>query len=233
MLTKSQWQGVHVLTAAVFLVCGLFHLLKFNWHLFWAYVTKRSEAGFRYGREMAFSLLLFVVVAGGTILGLPPFSSVIAAGEAAKNSWSSPANEPPLPHMEELTLAQVADRLQMPEEKAVAQLEANGMGAETPKQTLAEIARGHGRTPQQVYAALQGPAPAPAASATHSGASMGLGSKTVADVASEMGISSEAALAQLKKRNIDAQSLDTIRTVASNAGMRPFEIVELLKEATR
>jgi hypothetical protein len=69
-----------------------------------ASATKRSEAGFRYRKELALSLLLFTAVAAGTILGLPPFSSVTTAGETTKNSWSSAANEPPVPHMEALTL---------------------------------------------------------------------------------------------------------------------------------
>ncbi len=37
-LTKEGWQEVHVLMAIVFLVGGLFHLLKFNWKVFTHYL---------------------------------------------------------------------------------------------------------------------------------------------------------------------------------------------------
>jgi hypothetical protein len=41
--TKQQWQAVRTLSAIVFLTGGLFHLLKFNWKAFVAYL--RGAAG--------------------------------------------------------------------------------------------------------------------------------------------------------------------------------------------
>jgi len=107
------------------------------------------------------------------------------------------------------------------------------MPTQAAKQTLAEFAKQHRRTPQEVYAALQAATPPAAAPAAHAGAGMGLRVKTVADVASELCISAESALARLKQYKIQAQPQDTTRTVASNANVRPFDVVELLKQAVR
>jgi hypothetical protein len=85
-LTKLQWQSVHTLAAVAFLTGGLFHLLKFNWKVFRAYATKKGDSGWRYGRELAASIVLVAMVATGTIAGMPPFSSLMAAGERIKNS---------------------------------------------------------------------------------------------------------------------------------------------------
>jgi hypothetical protein len=232
-LTKSQWQAVHMLTAIVFLLGGLFHLLKFNWRAFYNYATKRSEGGLRYGKEAAFSLVFFGAVLAGTLFGLQPFSFVTTAGEKVKNSWSAPSNEPPVPHMEMLTLTQVAGRLQLSEEAVLARLKESGWTAQASGQTLAEVARQNGRSPQETYTLLQRPATAHAADPAHPGTGMGLGIKTVGEISIELGLDRDRALAFLREHRIEALSEDTIRTVASNAGMRPFEVVELLKQAAK
>jgi hypothetical protein len=119
----------------------------------------------------------------------------------------------------------------MPEEKILAKLGEKGIPAEAPRQTLAEVAKQYRRTPQEAYAVLQTSTPAATAPAAHVGAAMGLGVKSVSDVASELGISSKTAVARLKEHDIKAQPHDMIRAVAVNANMRPFEVVELLKQA--
>lgn len=235
-LTKSQWQGVHILTAIVFLFGSLFHILKFNWNAFMNYITKRKGSGFRYAKELAVSILLFSAVLAGTIGEIRPFYLVTTAGESIKNSWSRPVNEPPVPHMEMLTVTQVADKLQMPESRALAILEKKGMTAGATKQTLAEVARQHKIAPREVYAALQ-PETAPTSAIqpesprVHAGSGAGYGIKTVAEIASDLGMTVENALDRLKAHKITAKPEDSLRSVAQSAGVRPFELVDLLKQA--
>jgi hypothetical protein len=45
--------------AAVFLVSGFFHLLKFNWRVFYAYLIKKREAGLQFKWELIASGFIF------------------------------------------------------------------------------------------------------------------------------------------------------------------------------
>jgi hypothetical protein len=140
-LTKTQWQSIHTLTAIAFLVGGLFHLLKFNWKVFWAYARKKGDSGWQYRKELAASIVLVVVVMAGTIIGIPPFSSVMSAGETVKNSCSTPDNEPPVPHLELLTLRQVSERLQIQPDALSSKLVQHGIVLAGIEQSLADLAK--------------------------------------------------------------------------------------------
>jgi hypothetical protein len=54
----------------------------------------------------------------------------------------------------------------------------------------------------------------------------------VADFAAELGITDEEAVERLQARNLKAKPLDTLRAVALSAGMRPFEVLEILKQGS-
>ena len=100
ILTKAQWQAIHTLTALIFLTGGLFHLLKFNWKTFWPIWRKRvNRAG---AIETSWRLRLCSPSSCWAELSieLQPFAYVVAAGETLKNSWATPADEPPIPHLE-------------------------------------------------------------------------------------------------------------------------------------
>ena len=45
-----------------------------------------------------------------------------------------------------------------------------------------------------------------------------------------LGLSTEVVLEKLRSHNIEATAQDTIRTVATKANMKPYELVELLKQ---
>lgn len=231
-LTKSQWAAVHTLMATIFLVGGLFHLLKFNWRTFYAYLLKKRESTLQFKREMAISAVVFLLVLAGTLLRLPPFQTLVYYGELAKNSWENPAEAAPIPHMEELDVKQVAERLQASPEKIISLLQQQGMPVDSAELSLASIASRYHRSPQQVYSALQ-KALSPAASMENhvpSAAGGGFGQKTVQSIAAELGMKTEEALEILQTRNLQAKPEDTVRSLASSAGVRPYEIVEILKQ---
>jgi hypothetical protein len=238
-LTKAQWQSIHTLTAIAFLVGGLFHLLKFNWKVFWAYARKKGDRGWQYRKEMVASIALVVVVMTGTIIGIPPFSSVMTAGETVKNSWSTPDNEPPVPHLELLTLRQVSERLQVPPDVLLPRLSQRGFVLTGIEQSLADVAKRNGRSPQEVYRIAKEvtgnptnlTTSSPGASGSHeeTGAGSGLGLKTLSEIAPQLGLTTEEALGRLRAEKFEAEPQDTIRTIASRRNRKPFEVVELLK----
>ena len=231
-LTKMQWTAVHTLMATIFLVGGLFHLLKFNWRVFYAYLMKKREATLQFKREMALSGLVFLLVLAGTLLRLPPFQTLVTYGELTKNSWENPAQAAPIPHMEEMDIKQVAERLQAPPDKIINVLQQQGMPVEGADLSLASIAKRYNRSPQQVYSTIQkalSPSPSAEAHAPAAGGA-GLGAKTIQGMAAELGLKTEDAIELLRANKLQAKPEDTIRTVALGAGIRPFEVVEILKQ---
>ena len=84
-ITKEGWGGIHILMALVFLIGGLFHILRFNWKIFLHYIRTRSGE-FHYGRELVGAALLTALVLTGTMVGVPPFSSVLTLNENIKES---------------------------------------------------------------------------------------------------------------------------------------------------
>ncbi len=238
-LSKGQWTGIHTLTAIVFLTAGFFHLLKFNWKLFWNYLTNRLPRATRMPWELTVSLLVMLLLLSGTMAQWPPFQGILNLGEAAKNSWETPRDAPPIPHMELLSVREVAQKLSLTEEKALETLRQAGLNASGPDQKWKDLAAASGKSPADLYLLLQSKtgipnsttahAPAAASSGGHAVGS-GLGQKTIAEVAREIGLTTNQTLAILKAQGMEADPQETVRTLADRVGKRPFEIVEILKK---
>ena len=234
-LTKQQWQAVHTLSAIVFLAGGLFHLLKFNWKAFTNYLRKRSETRLRFRWEIVGSLGLFLLVMAGTIASLPPFGTVMVAGERIKESWGVPGDEPPVPHLELQSLGDVASKLDLKPETAVQVLQEKGIAAAGANAPLKDVASRNRRTPREVYDALQqasGKKPEPAATHGAPGSGSGMGARTVSQVAKELGMTDAAAVAALAEKGVEARPEEDLRTISFRQGRRPFEVFEILKTAS-
>jgi biotin operon repressor len=238
-MSKGQWTGIHTLTAIVFLTAGFFHLLKFNWRLFWNYLTNRLPKATHLPWELTISLLTMLLLLAGTIAQWQPFQGILNLGESAKNSWETPRDAPPIPHMELLSVRAVAQKLSVTEEKAIETLRQAGLDVSGPDQKWKDLAAASGKSPADLYLLLQSKtgisnstnahAPAAVASEGHTTGS-GLGQKTIAEVAREIGLTTNQTLAILKAEGMEADPQETVRTLADRVGKRPFEIVEILKK---
>ena len=154
LLSKAQWQAVHTIVALAFLVAAGFHIY-FNWKVLVAYVKSKLQAGIRMKRELAAASLTGAAILAASITGIPPFGTVMDVGEDIKNSWSTTASEPPIPHAEFMTVAKLSETVKIPTEKAVANLEKQGITAAQPTMTVQQIADENKLTPQQVYQKIQ------------------------------------------------------------------------------
>ncbi len=232
LLTKEQWQAVHTLTAIAFLVGGMFHLLKFNWKAFLAYLRRKAGGSLAFRRELIASGALFLLILAGTISQQPPFQSVMAAGESIRQYWEEPAQAPPIPHMEEMTLQELAANLKMDPGSLFRALEGNGYAAVDQDETLRHLAQRHQSSPNIIYASLttaSGPASSEHKPSFGSGG-RGQGFKTLAQFAGENGISVEDAVRILAARGIEAKANDVMRDIAERSGRKPYELLEILKQ---
>ena len=155
-LSKQDWQNQHTLFSLAFAILSIFHLFSINWKAFWSYIVAKAHAG--PGRPIEiFSILFLALLFGiGTHLKIQPFSTVIDFGDALSESWEEQQQSPPIPHMERMTLREIAERFtrgQSPE-SLQKQLEEAGITAPSLDQTLESIARENNTSAQEVYKLL-------------------------------------------------------------------------------
>lgn len=228
-LDKRTWQAVHTVLASLFLAAVIFHLY-FNWRVITGYIRLRIGEGMRRKWELAAAASAFVVVMALTIAGAPPFQSIVTFGEGIKQTWSTQATEPPVPHAEEWTLAKAAEEAGIPVEKAASNLAGAGIEVKDPRSsTLEDLAANSGLTPQEVFKKARGKPLASNNPATAQGG--GWGRRTVAEAAEKDGIPIERALARLAAKGINASPDSTLRELAEPAGLTPMEVLGILRDS--
>lgn len=227
-LGKEEWVAVHILMATLFLTGSLFHLFKFNWRVFLHYL-KRKQHGSLFRKELLLSIGLFGLVLGGTILQVPPFSTVMAVHEEVKGYWEDQSESPPIPHMELMSLREVALRLSLDNEQMAERLAKLGLESVQEEQTLAEVAILLGLSPNELYNLLTGSGGSNYTTVSGPARRSGMGRKTLAEIASELEISVDQAIEKLKANGIDSQADQRLRDIASEAGKSPHELLEMIE----
>lgn len=224
-LDKAQWQAMHTVFALVFVAAAVLHLV-FNWRVLLAYLKTRLHTGTSNRREFAVASAVTVAVLALTLAGLPPFSTVVAVGEWAKNSWAGKETEPPVPHAEGLTLAQLADTTKQPLDQMLSTLARAGVREASAEITVGELATRNSLTPQQLYGrarATAGPMPV--------NVEAGLGRKSVQQVCEELGLDVNEGLRRLQAAGLEARADDTMKAIAGNHGRTPHDVLPVLRGA--
>ncbi len=211
-LGKDQWEAVHTIAGLLFLITASFHLY-FNWRLFLRYLNQRIKELF-----VAVSVVVLVMIA--TVSGLPPFSSIMNLSEKIKSAWTVNKTPPPIPHLELLSLRACCHKFQFSLKKALAKLEAAGIEYESPDQTLKEIAQQNHTSPQHIFSLIQQVTSMPLA---------GYGRMSLKEVCEKLHILISEALARLETKGITANPQDSLREIGQRVGLRPVEIVEIIK----
>ena len=226
-LTKEAWGAVHTIFSLSFIVMGSIHLY-FNWKPFVSYMKSRVRAGLRVRREVAYSGLISLFILTFTLLGLPPFSTIMDFGETISESWATEQEQPPVPHAELMTLPEFSQAIQIPLDALVFRLETAGVRVEDKNTIIKELAAANGMAPSELYQAIQSlPKVFPV---TEISGGMGYGKLNVADISKKLNISPELTVQILKANGIDATVDATIRDLATAHRMLPIEIVNLLEK---
>ncbi len=227
-LTKGQWESVHTILSFAFVIGGFFHILKFNWKVLLNYLKKKAVSGLRYRRELLTSAVLSVFFLAGSAAEIPPFVQIMDFGEYLKNSWASPEEEPPIPHLELQTLAKVARGLSLAPNQALKILQRKGVSVQDTSQTLREIAEEAGTSAREVYTLLREVRDRSAGEQGF-GAGSGLGRLTLSEAAERLSMPVDTVLARLARRGVEVQADLTIRDVAQQAGKRPYEVMKWIE----
>jgi len=226
LLDKSRWQAIHTILAFLFVVAAGFHVY-FNWRVIVGYVKTRLSEGIRRKWELAGATGLIVGIVALTIGGVAPFQTVMDVGEELKNSWATPASEPPVPHAEEWTLLKMAENTKQPVEQVVANLQKAGYAVGDPdKTTLKAIATAAGAVPQEVFQKAKGTAAVSGGVMAEGG---GWGRKTVKQVAEQAQVPLADAVARLKDKGISATADMNIRELAQAVALTPIDLAKIIQ----
>ena len=221
---KEEWQAIHMNFSLLFVVLSIFHLFTVNWKTFWSYLKSKTSKGLNKKREFFISTFLTIAIFFAVIFSIPPFSTVVDFGEYLTNSWDNEDVNPPIPHAELLSLADLTTQLEDANiEKIESKLKANKIKYENVNQTLSEIAILNNMTPNAVYeiitkkpqGGMQG---------------MGLGKKTLEDLAKENGKEVSSFIEILKANNIEAKKDETLKNLAEKYDMAARDLYQLIME---
>ena len=226
-LTKRGWLNQHTIFGFAFLTLSLFHLFFINWKAFFSYLKSKTTQGLKNPVE----LLLIVIVSAffglGTYFDIQPFSAVIKFGNNISNSWERKDKQPPVPHAELMSLADLSKQpgLGGDPEALITKLKSAGLKVASRNETIAEIAKTNGMTAERVYSFI-----APAEEENHKLRGEGFGRKTLQQVADDRGISATSLQLALKQKGIEARTDDPLRNIAKNNNLEMSEFKKLLEK---
>lgn len=152
---RGQWEDLHTLFSYLFIILGFFHLLMFNWRLFFSYIRSRVEKKLNRKREILFSLITFAVIFGFTIAKVPPVYTVMDIGNTISAQWGKKRGLPPVPHAEEMTLKEFSkELLNADAEKVITKLRELGYTVSDSSKVFEDVAGENGMASSELFTVL-------------------------------------------------------------------------------
>ena len=235
-LDKEQWADVHM-TAAVLMLLAIAVHLYFNWKPLCHYLKSKATAHGVRLRELAVACAVGLVVVGGTLAGLPPFSTVLTVNERIKDAWEPTAGSvgrAPSTYVQEATVSQFAERMGLSLEQVHEALRAHGIVTDDADASIDVLARQHGVSLQSIYetAAAAGhgerPRAGPAIRAERGGGGGRFGGMTLGEFCRAESVPLTDAVRALHDEGVEATDPSRLRDLADGLDMTPRELAEWL-----
>ena len=134
-LSKTQWDNLHINLGFLFLLAGLLHIY-YNWNPMVAYMKNRAKELKIFTPSFTVSLVLTLVVGVGTLLNIPPMSTVINFGNSIKDAGAEKYGEPPYGHAEQSSLKLFAKQTNLALDQAEELLKTAGIKFDGEQQTI-------------------------------------------------------------------------------------------------
>lgn len=229
-LSKAQWGSVHTNSGFLFLASGVVHLV-FNWKQTVSYLKNRAKQLRILTPGFGVAMAVNVVVVAGTLVGVPPFSTVQGIGQWFKNGAAEKYGEPPYGHAELSSLRLFAKRTGLDLETMKEGLTKAGIQFTDEEQTILTIARANGRTPKAVFDAMQGSdvgvQPLPDVPFP------GLGRIMLGDLCRRYGLDEKRVIAALAAKGMKATGQQTLKEIADTHGVDPHAVFDVIHEAVK
>jgi predicted membrane protein len=236
-LTKVQWGNIHIISALLFLIAGIFHIY-YNWKPLVNYIFNKVSGGLKLKKEMAITAGLSFVIFFSAIFQLPPLKYVTDLNEYVKESWIiSREYEPPFGHAERLSLEVFTKKMKIDLDKALLELEENGIKVKNVKDSLEKIAKANKTSPMKLYTVIkkfEGKR-----KKTKRGfytpetveeqfAGTGVGRKTLLQICGEVGEDIVVAQKKLLKHNIQVKDDELLKDIANRYDLYPIDILKII-----
>jgi len=160
-LDKKGWEALHAVAIFYFLLGAIAHL-AFNWRALLAYCRRRTAPvgatmrGAGACRELAIALLLSGLVLAAALGSWIPARWIINLRAGFKSGTAVVDVPPPAVDAEQRTLAALCPLLGTDESRLLAVARSAGIRVDSPAQTLADVAKKNGLSPEEVYIRLGG-----------------------------------------------------------------------------
>ena len=149
-LSKGQWEDLHLNLGIAFLLACVLHLY-YNWRPLISYLKNRIGKLRFFTGESVLALLITLIFALGTLLAVPPFSTIVDFSDRIKDQAAQRYGEPPYGHAELSSLNDFTRRVRLDLDGSLAALQAAGIKVESPEQTLLEISRANRISPREIH----------------------------------------------------------------------------------
>lgn len=228
--SKAGWQAIHTIFSLTFVLLSVFHLIVFNWKVFWFYLMTKTSNGLNKQKELLVSLALIIIVFSGTYFNIQPFKAIMDFGEWTTESWETKEDLAPIPHAELLTIKELSGKyIKMSADSILLLIKHKGIMVDSTGQTIAKISELNNLTPAQLYSIITPASKESNLETVHKPQLQGLGRKTLREIATERGIEVSVLIEVLRKSNIKANPDDKLKAVAESNGKTPLEIAEIIK----
>lgn len=222
-LSKEQYGSIHSTFMVLFLIATILHVY-YNWTPMTSYMKNKAKEMIVFTKDMMVSIVLFLLFLFGTIYEISPFSTFLNFGGEIKDSWEKEYGTAPYSHAELSSLKSFSSKLGFDLKEASKILRNNKLIFQE-EQSLAQIAKVNSVSPKFIFDLLK-------VNFEKNGNKIipltGLGKKSVEDVASTIGISTNEFIQKLKALGITASADDKFKSVSEEYDLSPMDIMEKL-----
>lgn len=226
-ITRSQWGEIHTSFMILFVIFGILHIY-YNWKPIVFYLKNRAGNLIIFTKEFVISIVAVFAFFIGTLYMSAPFNSFFELQEKIRDISRSKHGEPPFSHAELSSLENFCKKMGFDLEYSLKALSEKKIKVESPKETLKEIAKKNGISPNNIYMILLEADIANLSAAPKE--PVGLGKKRLKDIATLLNITEDELQNRLKRLGISAGSDTKLKDLATTLNKTPEELLEELKK---
>jgi len=229
-LSKTQWGDIHINLGVLFLAAGLLHLF-YNWKPLLACMKNKARQVKIFTPAFNVALLLTVICTLGTLMNIPPFSSILEFGSSFKDAAAEKYGEPPYGHAERSSLQMFAKRTGFDLKQMKTQLTSANITFTSESETLLDIAGANNMTPKAIYDVIKPAEPqfAPGEKRPFPDAPFpGLGRKILSELCNEYSLDTTQVLNAFAAKNITATPDQTLKEIAEANNSDSHALFEII-----
>jgi len=228
-LSKNQWGDLHINLGFLFILAGLLHIY-YNWKPLLAYMKDKARKLKICTASFNIALIVVLLVSIGTLLQVPPMSTVINFGETLKERASEKYGEPPYGHAELSSLRLFARRTDMDLNKALELLRQASINVQGPDQTILQIAQANHTTPKAIFDIMKKAIKPQQSVGLPDAPPPGLGRLTLAEICRKYKLDQQKLIQRLARNSITVTPEMTMKEAAAANSLDPHALYEILQQ---